>query len=57
MMAIIEKIQDCTNKRKQNSSPVKKRRRAADDDDDETEIDGVFASDRPRKRKKVNYQE
>ena len=56
-MAIIEKIQDCTNKRKQNSSPVKKRRRAADDDDDETEIDGVFASDRPRKRKKVNYQE
>jgi len=43
----------CVLKRKQTASPVKKRRRAVE----EEEIDGVFISDRPRKRKKVNYAE
>lgn len=43
----------CAHKRKQAASPVKKRRRVAEDE----EIDGVFVSDRPRKRKKVNYAE
>jgi len=43
----------CALKRKQTASPVKKRRRAVE----EEEIDGVFISDRPRKRKKVNYAE
>ena len=46
-------FQKCALKRKQTASPVKKRRRAVE----EEEIDGVFISDRPRKRKKVNYAE
>ena len=46
-------IQMCAMKQKQASSPVKKRRRVVE----EEEIDGVFISDRPRKRAKVNYAE
>lgn len=46
---------NCVMKHRQASSPVKKRRRVVEDEDEQ--IDGVFISDRPRKRAKVNYAE